>query len=425
MSYILLIVLVLEILFIYKCNGKNVVSPSFIACAMFILSTFVFVLGKDYFEYSLNLETVITIFLFLFCILLGEYVSNCYNANYNKKENSFKYIYIQKSICILLAILVFGLGVIYFWEVYKFSLTVGNFGGNFATMAMYVRNSKMYSKSTLVSQGTLLSECIFYFCIYCFFNNLNCGKKDFRFFIPIIAFFPHIMAADNRTTLLKILSISCIIIFVLMKKRTNWRKQNNGKIIFIAALVIILFLCVFRLLGYRTETSIRNSLWNNLMEYISASLVGLDKYLTVGEKANQLFGRWTLAGVYNILRQWGVNIPVVDKFEAFFYYGNNFDSNIYTAFKAYIQDYTYLGGMLGMYLWGFFITRKLNKVKRGKDGFFNICILGLMFYPIAMISIEDVTASVLCMQTIYMLIYLKVIEYFFVKRKITIGKTKK
>lgn len=37
MSYILLIVLVLEILFIYKCNGKNVVSPSFIACAMFIL----------------------------------------------------------------------------------------------------------------------------------------------------------------------------------------------------------------------------------------------------------------------------------------------------------------------------------------------------------------------------------------------------
>ena len=81
--------------------------------------------------------------------------------------------------------------------------------------------------------------------------------------------------------------------------------------------------------------------------------------------------------------------------------------------------------MLGMYLWGFFITRKLNKVKRGKDGFFNICILGLMFYPIAMISIEDVTASVLCMQTIYMLIYLKMIEYFFVKRKITIGKTKK
>lgn len=133
---------------------------------MFILSTFVFVLGKDYFEYSLNLETVITIFLFLFCILLGEYVSNCRNANYNKKENSFKYIYIQKNICILLAILVFGLGVIYFLEVYKFSLTVGNFGGNFATMAMYVRNSKMYSKSTLVSQGTLLSECIFYFCIY-------------------------------------------------------------------------------------------------------------------------------------------------------------------------------------------------------------------------------------------------------------------
>ena len=356
---------------------------------------------------------------------MGEYVSNCHNANYNKKGNSFEYIYIQKNICILLAILVFGLGVIYFWEVYKFSLTVGNFGGNFATMAMYVRNSKMYSKSTLVSQGTLLSECIFYFCIYCFFNNLNCGKKDLRFFIPIIAFFPHIMAADNRTTLLKILSISCIIIFVLMKKRTNWRKQNNGKIIFIAALVIVLFLCAFRLLGYRTETSIRNSLWNNLMEYISASLVGLDKYLTVGEKANQLIGQWTLAGVYNILRQWGVNIPLVDKFEAFFYYGNNFDSNIYTAFKAYIQDYTYLGGMLGMYLWGFFITRKLNKVKRGKDGFFNICILGLMFYPIAMISIEDVTASVLCMQTIYMLIYLKVIEYFFVKRKITIGMTKK
>ena len=425
MSYILLVLLLFEIFLIYKCNGENVVSPSFISCAMFILSIFVFLLGKNYFKYSLNLLTIITIFVFLFCILLGEYTSNYINTRYIKEETMFEYIYVQKSVCVLLALLVFTFGIIYFIEVYRFSLKVGNFSGNWATMAMYVRESKMYSKSTLVSQGTLLSECIFYFCIYCFFNNLNCGKKEMRFFIPIIAFFPHIMAADNRTTLLKILSISCIMIFALMKKKSHWEKQNNGKIVIFAALVIVVFLCAFRLLGYRTETSIRNSLWNNLMEYISASLVGLDQYLLQIKMKNTLVGQWTLAGIYNILRQWGVNIPIVDKFEPFFSYGDIYKSNIYTAFKAYIQDYTYLGGMVAMYLWGYFITNKLNSVKRGHDDFYHLCVLGLFFYPVAMISIEDVTSSVICMQTVYMLIYLKIIEYFFIKRGVTIGREMK
>ena len=422
MMYILLIILLIEIVFIYMCNGHNVVSPSFISCAMFILSTVVFILGKEYFQYKLDIVTVITISLFIFCILIGEYISNKKEINWDRKTSSFQYIYIQKSVCVIVAFVVLLFGILYYREVYIFSLKVGNVTGNFATMAMYVRNAKSYTKSTLISQGTLLSECIVYFCIYCFFNNLNCGRKDKRFFIPIIAFFPHIMATDNRTTFLKLLSISCIIIFVMMKKKTAWKKQSNKNIILTAMLAICIFLIVFRLLGYRTETSIRNSLWNNLMEYISASLIGLDKFLLNGEQPNTLIGQWTLAGIYNILRQWGVGIPKVNKFEEFYYYGAHFDSNIYTAFKSYIKDYTYIGAIFAMVLWGYFIQKKTNKVKKGKDSFFNICTLGLMFYPIAMISIEDVTSAVICMQTVYMLVYLKLIEYFFIKRGIMIGK---
>ena len=422
MMYVLLFMLLIEIMFIYVCNGHNVVSPSFISCAMFILSTVVFILGKEYFQYKLDIVTVITILLFIFCILIGEYMSNRNEINCEQRTIYFQYIYIQKNVCILMAFVVLLFGVLYYREVYVFSLKVGNITGNFATMAMYVRNAKSYTKSMLVSQGTLLSECIVYFCIYCFFNNLNCGHKDKRFIIPIIAFLPHIMAADNRTIFLKLLSISCIIIFVMMKKKTAWGKQSNKKIILIAIVAISVFLIVFRLLGYRTETSIRNSLWDNLMEYISASLIGLDKFLLNGEQSNTLIGQWTLAGIYNILRQWGVDIPKVNKFEEFYYYGAHFDSNIYTAFKAYIKDYTYIVAILAMVLWGYFIQKKTNKVKKGEDSFFNICTLGLMFYPIAMISIEDVTSAVICMQTVYMLVYLKLIEYFFIRRGIGIGK---
>lgn len=430
MGYLLLVCLIEEIIFIYFLNQKNVLSPSFVACAMFIFTTCMFLSAQDYFSYQLSFITVITILAFILCIFIGERVAISYHFTWSPKNNfidsrsfcnEFKPIDIQLWIYLCLTTFVLMVSIIFYIDVYRFSLTVGNAHGNFATMAMYVRESSKYTKNLFISQGTLLSECILYFSVYCFLNNMYAGKKEKKIFLPIIAFIPAVLADSSRSYLIKIITIVCIINFAFMKKKSNWSKKINKKIIWFGLLAVICFFIIFRYLGYRTETSIRNPLVENIWEYSSASLVGLDKFLTKGESENILFGQGVFAGIYDKLREWGFHIPEVPRFERFYYYGRGNDSNIYTAFKTYIKDFSYFGGMIAMFLWGYFIMRFIQELKRRKCGFTKLCLIGLTFYPVTMISIEDVTASILRINTLYMIVYLLLLEYLFIKRKIRIS----
>ena len=72
MGYILLVCLAIELLIIYIFNGRNVVSPSFLACASFILATCIYLTGDEYYGYELHTNTVVVIVSLLFCIFLGE-----------------------------------------------------------------------------------------------------------------------------------------------------------------------------------------------------------------------------------------------------------------------------------------------------------------------------------------------------------------
>lgn len=253
--------------------------------------------------------------------------------------------------------------------------------------------------------------------IYCFcYNNVIGKTKSWKYLLPAMAYSIQVFATDNRTGVLRTLVIISIIFFVFEKVRTEWKPGNNKRIISTGIILILLFLVIFRLLGYRTGTSIRNPLWNNLAEYLSASIVGLDTYLIQGEQNNILFGQGVFKSIYSILRQWGFYIPQVQKFEDFYSYAGGV-SNIYTAFKTYIKDFTVFGELLGMFLWGLVITYNINRVKRGSYGFIRVCMLGILFYPIVMISIEDVTATVLSMSTVYMLFYFWIFNIIFFRKK--------
>ena len=53
MAYYLLFFLLLELFIFYMGNGKNVISPSFIGCAMFLFSTVVYLSAGDYYGYEM------------------------------------------------------------------------------------------------------------------------------------------------------------------------------------------------------------------------------------------------------------------------------------------------------------------------------------------------------------------------------------
>lgn len=418
---LLLTLLLLEWIIIYLTNGRTLFSPSIIACSMFILSTVVFIFSKNYFNYEIHLKTVAVITVSLFFIFLGEQFSN---GLFRKKEKpmlaenkSAEPIYIAKIWIFAIFMFVLLTGILYFRDVYKYSLTVGNTSGDYLKMAKFVREDGGYQMNTFISQSKVLSECLIYFLIYIFCNNIVIAKvKTWRYLFPILPYLFYILAADDRVGILRVCIVISVIFFIFEKRRTGWRQGNNKKIIITGLTVVVIYIIVFRGLGYRTDTSVRNPLWNNLSQYIASSIVGLDTYLTNGEPDNILFGQTVFKSIYAILRQWGLNIPVIPWFDSFYTYAGG-SSNIYTAFKSYIKDFTLLGELCAMFLWGFIINNSINRIKSGKVGFVRACMLGLFFYPVVMISIGDVTPSVLTITTLYMLFYFIVLEWFLFKVK--------
>lgn len=425
MGYLLLFLLIIELITFYYFNGKNVVSPSFLGCALFLMSTVIYLSAEEYYQHELHIETVLVIVFLLCCIFLGEAFANRMQIR-NKNSIQVAQVALTTRVeCVLLAILVFFASIVHFYEVYQFSLTVGNTPGNFFSMTKYVREARLSGKasfdlSIISSQGAVVSLCVLCLCVYAICAHKNrTGKLYWRYFLPIIAYFPHIMATDNRTDLLRTITICTIIVFVFIKQKQGWKKQGNAKIVFIGMVVICAFLVAFRWLGYRTETSLRNEVWDNITEYTSSSLVGLDIYLQNGEAPNVLFGQGTFSGIYNILRQWGFPIPTVPVFEEFYSYAGG-ESNIYTTFKTYIKDFSLPGATVAMALWGGVIGYQMKRIREIGASFLKLCIIGIMFYPVIMLSIENVTSTVLSMSMVYTLVYLVLLDQYFVKRNIRV-----
>lgn len=412
MAEILLGALIVEGILLFFLNGKNILSPSIIACGVFLVSTVMFLFGKDYYAYDLHALTVVIILLFIFCLFIGEFIVGLTvrKKEYVKLEESGKPIVLPLYVCVLLSAFVLVIGILYFSSVYRYSLKVGNKAGNYFGMAKYVRKDGNYQSGTFLSQTTLICECLLIFFVYSFiFNRAVIGKFFYRYLMIVPPFAIHLLAINDRTTLLRGIIMSLVIIIFLVKQHDGWTRKHDKIIAVFGVGALTLYIVLFSILGQRMHsgTSVDASEeWETIIKYTSSGLVGLDKYLVGEIKAyNELFAQNTLLYVYRFLISVGfMNIPAISTHDAFFIYDGG-HSNIYTGFKDVIVDYNVLGGVLIFILIGMIISAFLNTIRLKKVTFVRVAILALFFFPIAMLSIDCCIATVISVTTLYMLFY--------------------
>ncbi|MDY6367317.1 MAG: O-antigen polymerase [Clostridia bacterium] len=416
MQNALLVVLVFEALLIFFVNGKNIVSPSFIACMICIFSVSVYALSGNYYQYDLHFNTVLVVSGLILALFVGEMIIAAITRQTAliSFKRTAKPIVLPIYVCIILEVFVAVVGVFYFRSVYSFSLKVGNTPGNYFGMAYYVRTAEIpYESGVWISQGRVISDCILYFfTYYLFYNKAVTGKFFWRYVWLLPAYAIHILAADNRTTLLQSIVICVIIIFFILKQKSSWSKKNDKKIVFWSVFAVALYFLLFRLLGYRTNFSGQKDLWHNLVKYSSSGLMGLDKYLN-GEIVlkDTIFGERILMGIYGVLRSWGfADIPAIEHFEPFYYFAGA-SSNIYSGFKSPVQSFGIVGAVFFFVGIGMLLSVLINSAKYNKFSCIKLFLIGLMVYPIVMLPIDGVYSSVLTVSTLYKLVYLTVIIY--------------
>lgn len=199
--------------------------------------------------------------------------------------------------------------------------------------------------------------------------------------------------------------------FFVIKQSAMWSKRYDLRIVLISALVIVVFLVLFRLLGYRTGVSNEDNGFLTIVQYCSSGLYGLDKFL-YGEitAINNLFAQRTLLSLYELLNSWGIGSYEISHFDEFFFYGTA-KSNIYTGIKGLIQDFTVLGAGLFLIVWGIMVSWLTNSIKYNKFNFLKLFILGFLFYPIVLLSIDFTFSTTIRISTVYMLVYCSLIVW--------------
>ena len=412
MAEILLGALILEGIVLFFLNGKNVFSPSIIACAVFIVSALMFLIGKDYYAYELSSVTVLIILLFIFCIFIGEFIVGLTvrKKEYVKLEESAKPIVLPVYVCVLLAAFVLVIGILYFKSVYNYSLKVGNKAGNYFGMARYVRKDGKYQSGIFLSQTTLICECLLMFFVYSFiYNRAVIGKFFYRYLIIVPPFAIHLLAIDDRTTLLRSVIMALAIVVFLIKQRDGWTNKHDKFIALFGLIALAVYLVIFIVLGQRMKgggSVDAGDEWENVIKYTSSGLVGLDKYLTNEIKAmNEIFAQNTLLYVYKFLISVGfMNLPTISTHDTFFYFDGG-NSNIYTGLKDVIVDFNLLGAVLIFIMIGMLFGAFLNAIRLKKVTFVRVSLLALFLFPIAMLSIDCCIATVLSVTTLYMLFY--------------------
>ena len=437
--YALFVSLIIMLLVAYWMNGRNVFSPWIISIFMHLLTVSVYILSKDYFQYEIHNNTVIYILTALLALGFGELVANAVQKRCSvalslsgyrglREKKAAKPIIVKTWFVLFVCAAMLFVFVWYFLKMYRFSLLCGN-PGSYLNATKYVRDAIMadpeltFEMGTLLTQSVLLSELLSYaFCYLFFYNRIRFGVTKPLYLVPTLIYALQTICSTGRSDILYLLVVVCVCAFVFMKEKVNWSSKNDGKIIRIGVIAIVIFLAVFRLLGYLTEVSEKYGMWENFSRYISASMVGTDMFFQKDPLPhNEIFAQDLLKNVYAVLRSFGISIPQYSNFAETYPLAVG-TSNAYMSLCGFVRDF----GVAAMYVMQFFVgfiyANLIYAVRKGKCSMKRVLWLGILFTPIALSSIANIYSLLIGISAIYKAVYIYVLEQALVKNRFGLCK---
>ena len=280
MSYlILLLILFIILLFVYNRFNKDILSPSFISCCMFLFSAFLAFVGILYWNNIKNIsfQTILIIVIGIICFVIGEYFARkktILNANNDEKEE-IKPIQIEKWKLILTVIGIIITAIFYFLEIKRICLHFGFDSNNLPQLlAFYRTKTSLFSTELInnsidinfiVRQMKKLCDVVCIIFMYIVANNLIAKdklKNIMIYSIPVILTLLVSLLSSGRSTMMHMI-VGFVMMFLLIFRYKN-KRFSKKNIFFIAVTLIIVllsFYLIVPLLGRGTD--------KNIVSYIS------------------------------------------------------------------------------------------------------------------------------------------------------------
>ena len=412
MIFILTIVLFLMLIYIYIINKYSFCSIELVTNLSFLISSFAYCITYNAIGKDISFKTVSVIVGSILCLLIGELFGKRI-AIRSKKNNILNIVdinvYYNDSLykMFLIFFLMIATFIVRFWDLYKFSLTIGNSGGLLGTLAavrIHFATGQYVSQTSVMPIAiilTLVFEIYAYLYLYYFLYDAIVAKViKKRLLLPFIGYLIITISFTGRNQM--IMSIVMCIWMLVYIHYSHYKKKKYISDKLLNKIIKIGFISIVLLLLYASATRNNsdegaNTLLKVITSYFSAPIFGLDgnmEKLIYGINGQKMcFGYYTLQELHSFFNSFGADIAVPVFHNLPFFSYQNGSSNIYTCLLFPILDYGIAGMLLTRFLIGVVSGMLLNKVRKldysKKENVSWIIFVGILFYDAFSAYIAD------------------------------------
>lgn len=427
MIYLLFFLVLLLAIFCFFLLNRDLLSPSFWACIMFLIGIIINIINIYRWGDSYSIKSIDIIMLGLICIMCGEFIVTSLNRPrymilkktliYHDHKNKLIIINNVKLTVILIVML-----ACLFIDIRSMNRAL-NVDNIFTSLygAAHTSTGGSFIRRLVVAINKGFSYCFIYFIFY---NKIICRSKiPKKFFLPIIIYCVNALINTGRIVFIRLI-VYTLFLFILFYVRNHGNRMRQVLRVFIVGVVALMgFFLIFTLMGNLLGKGIYNSAIDVIYYYTGSSIYTFNQYVVQGGTSPSYFGEHTLYGIYNILHYLISSIPHVNNPSLEVTYIPHWYSNIYTAFRRYYQDFGWAGMVVIPTFLGMFYT-KLKIWAQSDETYGWKCIFfAYSIYPIIEIAIEErFFMTYLSFSTCFELVVMYCIYKFVMRVNLVFGK---
>lgn len=435
MIYLLAIILFSMIIVMFFLNDRDFLSPAVISCSTFFICVFLAASYSVMWNLPMHFNTSIVIIsqMLIFCLGVCLPAWTVFQNDERKivqQSNDMNFLINDEcSISFVwVFIFIFIMGVLFYFSYQEVKTLASQFSDSTNLFSsVKVLNDHLQNGDIQFSKWNTIRFCFagsvayvyLFFSLHEFIYKFN--WKAVLLLIPVVGYIPFIIISGGRQPFIYLAIYSFITLSILiMRKNGRDKKKAIKSILWITSFLGILFFIAFFGIGLLNgKISSEANLYKVLVHYAGININALDVYINKMVIPEPLYpGTLTLANVYKHLHFFGIDIPMsYNTYITSFVYFGDISTNVYTAFRRYIQDYGYIGCTIIMFFMGFFYGTFYNFVKYQRIGNLGLIYYGVFCYPFFLFCREErFMIELLTVSTLYKLFFLFIIYYLATKK---------
>lgn len=413
----LLLIFIVLLVVCYQYFNKDIIHPSVVFCAVYVISIFCALLNVNKWDIVLNDNTLyILLFGGMIFVAVSALIDNYYQKKYGKekpKNNEVKTITIDKPKLIFYSIYNLVICLLTLYYVYAIASKYGDFN-SFSEMLSIFRNNTSYQVNDAIPHYvaflTKFSIVFSAIALYAFINNLVIHitsksiktfkkvllflKKQILYILPILIYILSLFVRSERKSIISLIIMAIAYFLIIYNKKKKFNKPIKLKTIGKLAIVMLVLLVCFYFSASIIGRKNNKNLFDYITFYIGGSIECLNLYVENPVPKSDIIGKESFYYFIKNLSDYHI-VDGIEKYSShleFRYHNKVMVGNIYTAYRRWLQDFGYIGMVIMQIIMSAFFTIYYNKLKynKAKKGYYNLWLIiyGYIFYMVVLHPID-------------------------------------